>query len=388
MNITIIGGGIGGLTTAIALLKQGFNVQVYERAQALRPIGAGLTLSPNGLNSLNAIQPGLVEALKQAGSSLNTLTLQRSTGETIATKPIQMQQQYGQPLLNIQWSQLQAILAAAVPSDRIHLNHRFIGFEQTDRGIQSQFANGAIVSSDLLIGADGIHSAVRQALIGDGSPTYAGRLSWRAVIQYPHAQLLPNTSTLMIAPDGKNFLLVDVGKGYTFWSAGALSADDTVCLEAVEVKARVLDVFAGWAEPVTAIVEATPAIDIVERPIWDRPPLASWSKGRVTLLGDAAHPVVPALGQGANTAFEDAYELAASLASASTFDLAFQAYETSRIPRTNIIYARSAAQGERAYKPDSETSLRKMMQPAQMDENEFQNWLYSYHPSSSLVSNP
>ncbi|GAA6619007.1 NAD(P)-binding protein [Scytonema sp. NUACC26] len=102
VNIAIIGGGIGGLATAIALLNSGFNVQVYEQAKALQPVGAGLTLSPNGLNSLDAIQPGIVKLLKQAGSQLNHLALKRSTGETIASKSMTLMQQYGQPMLNIQ----------------------------------------------------------------------------------------------------------------------------------------------------------------------------------------------------------------------------------------------------------------------------------------------
>lgn len=382
MNIAIIGGGIGGLATAIALRKHGFSVQVYERAQALRPIGAGLTLTPNGLNSLDAIQPGIVELLKQAGSQMNTLTLKRSTGETLASKSINVMQQYGQPMLNIQWSRLQAILVSALPPDIIHLNHRCVGFEQHDGEIKVYFNHREAVQPNLLIGADGINSVVRQTLIGDGSPNYAGRMSWRAITQYDHERLSPNSSTLIAAPDGKNFLLVDVGEGYTFWSASTL-ADDPVCQQATDAKTRVMETFAGWAEPVGEIVEATLADDIVERPIWDRPPLQSWSKGRVTLLGDAAHPVVPSLGQGANMAFEDAYELSVCLLCAPTIEMALNAYENSRIPRTEVIYDRSATQGYRSYQPDSETTFREMMKPNQINQDEFQAWLYNYKPSTS-----
>lgn len=383
LNISIIGGGIGGLATAIALLKKGFNVQVYERAQALRPIGAGLTLTPNGLNSLDAIQPGIVELLKQAGSQLNTFTLKRSTGETIASKPTTVMQDYGQPLLNIQWSRLQAILAAELPSNIIHLDHRCVGFEQQDSQITTHFSHQNAVQSDVLIGADGINCVVRQTLIGDGYPNFVDRVSWRAIIQFDHKLLSPNASTLITASDGKNFLLVDAGEGYTFWSASALSTDDFVQQRAISPKTRVLERFSAWAEPVGAIIQATPEDDIVERPICDRHPLSTWSNDRVTLLGDAAHPVVPSLGQGANMAFEDAYELAECLAAAPTIETAFKAYETSRIPRTNEIYAHSAAQGFRSYKPDSETTFREMMKPSQIGQNEFQEWLYSYNPSLS-----
>ncbi len=382
MDIAIIGGGIGGLATANALLKKGFNVQVYERAQALRPIGAGLSLTPNGLNSLNTVQPGIVETLIGAGSPMNTLTLKRSTGETIATKAMTLMQQYGQPMLSIQWSKLQAILASVLPPEIVHLHHRCVGFEQQDNSVEARFEDGKTVQADLLIGADGVNSAVRQELIGDGTPTYAGRMSWRAVIPYSHKQLPPDAATLITALHDKNILLIDVGEGYIFWSAGALSTDDSVCQRASDAKARVLELFAGWAEPVEAIIEATPAEDIVERPILDRPPLNHWSKGRVTLLGDAAHPVVPSLGQGANMAFEDAYELAECLANAPNIETALHAYETSRIPRTTAIYDRSATQGRDSYQPESETLFNKMMQPSQMSQDTFEAWLYSYNSAT------
>jgi salicylate hydroxylase len=195
LNISIIGSGISSLVTAIALLKHGFNVQVYERAPALRCINAGLTLTPNGLNSLNAVHLGMVESLTQVGSSLKTLTLKRSTGETIASKPITVMQQYGQPMLNIQWFRLQESLAAALPPDVVHFNHRCVGFEQFDDKVKLFFPGGKTVESDLLIGADGINSIVRQTLIGDGFPNYSGRVCWRGVLQFEHEQLSPHEST-------------------------------------------------------------------------------------------------------------------------------------------------------------------------------------------------
>lgn len=312
LNIAIVGGGIGGLATAIALLKHGFNVQVYEQARTLPSIDANLTLTPNGSNSLDAIQPGIVESLKQAGSPMNTHILKRSSGETITSTPITVMQDYGQPVLNIQWSRLQAILVAAQLPGTIQLNHRCVGFEQFDTGVRLFFPGGKTVEADLLIGADGINSIVRQNLVGDGFPNYTDRVSWWAMLQFDHERLSPNQSTLLAAPDGNNFVLLDVVQGFTFWSASALSADDFVHQRATTPKTRVLEQFADWAEPVGAIIEATPTEDIVEQPICDRLPLQRWSEGRVTLLGDAAHAVVPSLGQGANMAFEDAYELALS----------------------------------------------------------------------------
>jgi salicylate hydroxylase len=386
MNIAIIGSGIGGLATANALLKKGFNVQVYERAQVLRPIGAALTLTPNGLNSLNAIQPGIVESLISAGSSWETMILKRSTGETIASKPIATVQQYGQPMLNIRWSKLQAILASALPSEIIHLQHRCVGVEQQDNQVKAHFESGKTVQADLLIGADGINSVVRQGAIGDCHATYAGRMSWRAVIKYTHEQLAPHVATLLTAFDNKNMFLIDLGEGYTFWSASALLTSDALSRRHIDAKERVLELFDGWAEPVEAIIAATPEADIIERPIRDRLPIDHWSKGRVTLIGDAAHPVIPSLGQGANMAFEDAYELAECLSNAPDIETALHVYETSRIPRTEVIYDRSANAGRNSYQSD-ETTFTKMMNPSQMNQDNFEAWLYSYNPSRLVSPN-
>jgi salicylate hydroxylase len=383
-NISIIGGGIGGLAAAIALLKRGISVQVYERAHELRAVGAGLTLSPNGLNSLEAIQPGIAQALKDAGSEVSSLTMKRASGETIISRQVALAPRFGQPMLNITWSRLQSILASALPPGVIRLNHRCERIEQSEGGVTVYFDNGEEASSDALIGADGINSAVRQALIGDGPPAYAGRMSWRALIRYPHKDLIPNGSTGFTSPDGKNMMLFDMGEGCTCWSAGAITPGGRLSESPGEVKERVRNTYAGWADLVVQMIEATPSEDIVERTISDRPPLRQWTKGRVTLLGDAAHPVVPALGQGANMAFEDAYELAERLASSPGLEMGLRAYEASRIPRTEAISLRSAKQGFSSYKPDSDETLARTV--AEISEDEFQVWLYGYRPGAGSLA--
>ncbi|MBE9006918.1 FAD-dependent monooxygenase [Fortiea sp. LEGE XX443] len=380
-KVAIVGAGLGGLTVAIALHKKGINAQVYEKASFLRPIGAGLSIVPNGLHCLEAIVPGITDLLKQAGSETRMLTLKKSTGEIIAQKSVNLIDKYSQPMLQIRWSRLQEILASALPTENIHLNYRCINFEQNDKSIKVYFDGNKTVEVELLIGADGLNSAVRQTMIGDGEPRYAGRMSWRAVLQYSHEMLHPDEVMSMTAPDGKIFGFFDLGGGYIMWSAAALSPGKPLKQSASDIKSYVQEKFANWAEPVQAIIKATNAEDIIERPICDRPPLSNWSQGRVTLLGDAAHPMVPLLGQGANTAFEDAWELSQFLCHAPNLATALACYEKSRQPRTQIIQIRNAVQANRAYKADSEVYLRGMMEKAQVSDREFEEWLYGYNPS-------
>ncbi len=379
-KVAVIGAGLGGLAVAVALRQLGYDVQVYEKAQDFRPVGGGLGLLPNGLNFLEAIEPGIVEIIKNSGCEVSTTVLKNTQGETIRASPAsRFQEKYGQPLITVWWWRLQQILASKLPSENIHLNHRCIGFEQDAHGISIYFDNGEQVSADLLIGADGINSAVREYLIGDGKPRYLGSMSWRTVIKCN--QELLNPGELGFIKGDKEFMyLLNVGDGYISWLYRKLSPDYTLSQDGAEVKSRVLKQLVDWGESLRSLVEATPAEQILETPICDRLPLKSWSQGRVTLLGDAAHPMAPALGQGANSTFEDAYELALCFSSASSIQEALATYEQRRIPRTQLIQTRSALGEMRYYTTDTEVSDKQMQEQSQMSSEEFQDWVFNYKP--------
>ncbi len=174
--------------------------------------------------------------------------------------------------------------------------------------------------------------------------------------------------------------LLNVGDGYICWITRKLSPDCSLSQSATEVKSRVLNELAGWGESLRAMVDATEAEQIIEGSICDRPPLTSWSQNRVTLLGDAAHPMAPAMALVANTNFEDASELQACLSQSSSIEEALSSYEKRRIQRTQIIQSRSASAEMGYYKADSETSPRQSS--PQASNNEFQDWLYNYKPSA------
>lgn len=379
-RVVVVGAGLGGLAVAIALRKQGFDTQIYEKAHELRPVGAGLSLAPNGLKALEAINPEIIGALMEMGRRTHIVNLRKFTGDLITKIAPNFIGNYKWPMLSIRWSCLQNTLASFLAPDAINLSHRLVRFKQKGDKVEVYFDNGGAVTADIVIGADGIDSRVREILMNDGPPRYAGRLSWRGVIRYQSDLLLPNEVTFIAGSDGKNFALFDVGHGYIFWSAGALSPDGAMSENAAAAKHRVLEIFAGWAPPVGTIVEATPPEEIVERPIEDRIPLTSWSRGGVTLLGDAAHAMVPSLGQGANTAFEDAWELSRSLAVQPSIEAALSHYENSRVYRSQIIHARSALQGNRYYEADNEIFSRGVLEQANAAQREFEDWLYGYMP--------
>ncbi|MEH1825562.1 MAG: FAD-dependent monooxygenase [Nostoc sp.] len=378
-KVAIVGAGPGGLAAAIALRSQGIDVQVYEKAQEFRPAGTGLGLAPNGLSSLDAIAPGIVESLKSSGCEVHHTVLKNIQGETIRTNATKYLEQYGQPLLTIWWYRLQQVLASRLPSDIIHLNHRCIGFEQDENGVEIHFDGEKSVHTDLLIGADGVNSVVRETLFGEGKPNYIGSMCWRAVIKYRHE--LFNDYQLVFVKGNKQFMyLLNVGGGYTSWISRKFSPEYSLSYSADEVKSRILHELADWDESFRAVVEATPAEQIWEGPICDRSPLSRWSEGRVTLLGDAAHPMAPAMGQGANTTFEDAYQLRECFSDSANLQAALTSYEQCRIERTKIIQARSALGEMRYY--DNLASSTGQTQERQMSLNDdFHKWVYDFKPS-------
>ncbi|WP_413171419.1 FAD-dependent oxidoreductase [Anabaena azotica] len=382
-KVAIIGAGLGGLAVAIALRKLGYDVQVYEKAQDFRPIGAGLGLFPNGLNFLDAISPGIVETIKNSGCVVKTSVLKNIQGETIRANPANSYHNYGHPLTTVWWWRLQQILASQLPAENIHLNHRCIGFKQDEHSVNIFFENGKQVSADLLIGCDGINSVVRDTLIGNGQPRYLQSMSWRTVIKYN--QEILNPGELGFVKGNKDFMfLLNVGEDYISWVYRRFSPDIMISKNAEDAKSLVLSNIADWGESLRSLVEATPAAQIAENPICDRLPLNSWTRGRVTLLGDAAHPMSPSIGQGANSTFEDAYELALCFSQASRIEDALANYEQRRIPRTKLIQNRSAL-GEMSYYATDRTEIDKQMQEqSNMTSEEFQNWVFNYKLDQSL----
>src|SRR5215204_5426087 len=338
----IAGGGIGGLTAAVALGCAGVEVAVFERAEELREIGAGISLWANATRTLGEL--GLYDEVRAAGAAEIGGELRSWQGEMISKIPAaDLRARFGDANLAVHRADLQDVLFSALPAGTVRLGAELAGFVQNGEGIVACFADGREEWGDFLVGADGIHSCVRAQLFGWRAPRYAGYTAWRGVAEVGEG-CLPEEVGVNLWGRGSEFGLVGIGRGRFYWFATKNAPEGEV--ESVAGRKReVLDLLSGWYELARAAVEATDEPKILRNDIYDRDPLASWGVGRATLVGDAAHPMTPNLGQGACQAIEDAVVLARCLGIGDGIYDSLRLYEGRRIRRTAAVVRRSRLVG-------------------------------------------
>ncbi|HKG60529.1 MAG TPA: FAD-dependent monooxygenase [Pyrinomonadaceae bacterium] len=321
VQIAIIGGGIGGLTAALALQQSGFQAEVFEQAPELLEVGAAIAIWSNAMSVLQHVQlaekifeyAGVVEELRwmdENGFLLNRVSISDAASPAVA----------------LHRSDLQRTLRQALPQSTIHLAHTLVSHQQHGDRMIATFANGNSVESDFLIGADGVHSRVRAQFINDGEPVNRGYTIWRGTSPITPAAIPPGIG-MELYGRGKRFGIGPVGLGRTGWWAAA-NTDYTD---------RFTDLFVGWYAPVMELIEATPPASILKTGATDREPNKRWGAGRMTLLGDAIHPTTPNLGQGGCQAMEDALVLARSFEKYGPSEQALRNYEHLRHRRTAIL---------------------------------------------------
>lgn len=334
-NVTIIGAGIGGLTTALALKQAGLDVEIYERAPELKAVGAGLSLWPNAVKVLRRL--GLGRALNAISVVAPVVASRNARGDILTQLPARaFEERYGAAVRVVHRADLLALLTEALGDVPLHLGFECTGFEQNGGGVTVHFADQPPLRTEALIGADGLHSAVRTQLFGATLPRYAGYTAWRAITPYPAASLPAGEAWGC----GSRFGLLPVDRERVYWFATKNAPQDQPPHPDGH-KAELLTLFQDWFDPIPAVLKATPAEAILRNDIFDRPPLDTWSRGRVTLLGDAAHPMTPNLGQGACQAIEDGLVLARCLKGSPDVPLAFHLYQIKRLERANTIVNRS-----------------------------------------------
>jgi 2-polyprenyl-6-methoxyphenol hydroxylase-like FAD-dependent oxidoreductase len=337
LSVGIIGGGIGGITTAVALHRAGIDVTVYERAVALREVGAGMMLWPNATRVLKAL--GVLEKVAAVSGASDHFLVRASWGKILMDIPLG---HFDAPALCARRADLLDALLSAVPVASIRLNHYFDFFERRKRGVALHFAGGASSEHDVVIGADGIRSRVRSQLLGPHEPIYRGYMVWRGLAHMPGTVASGCNSETW--GRGKRFGILTTGLDRFTWYATANTAEDHI--DSPEGRQHeLLRLFAGWHEPVERLISATPEGTILKKGAYDLGPLKRWGAGRIMLLGDAAHPCTPNLGQGGCMAIEDALVLAKSLKVEGSPELALHRYESIRRKRTRHVQQRSLLMG-------------------------------------------
>lgn len=336
MKALIAGGGIGGLTAALCLLEAGHDVTVFERNPALTTVGAGIQISPNGVKVLERL--GLKSELGAIAFRPDALEMRLGrSGLKLFSIPLRDEalRRYGAPYYHIHRADLLSILSNALPPRTLQLGKEFASLTQSGDAVTVTFTDGSKAWGDLLIGADGIHSQVREQLFGPDAPRFTGNIAWRLVVPASSLpkNLIPSTATIWVGP-GRHAVTYYLRRGELVNFVGVVERSDwqgESWTERGDIKELAAD-FAGWSEPITALIAQ--ASEVHRWALFDREPLAHWSQGRVTLLGDACHPMLPFLAQGAVMAIEDAWVLSRKLKSSNEIPAALTAYEAERKPRT------------------------------------------------------
>jgi salicylate hydroxylase len=348
-KIAIIGGGIGGLTAAVAMQQRGIEVEVYEQSARIGEIGAGVTLSPNAVKAYRAL--GIEDQIAAIGFESDNQVVRTWNSGNVISKVFRKgvyEKEFGARYFSMHRADLVDVLSRQLPDRILHLGSRCTDVETNDKGARARFADGTEIEADIVVGADGINSAVRRSIFGDEAPRFTGSACWRGLVPldvFPSG-LISTDLTLYMGPRSHVIhFMVRGGKVVNFvahvetdvWTGESWTQECN--------RSEVMETFAGWHEPLIQLLGS--AERYYKWALYDRDPLDFWSKGRTTLLGDSAHAMPPYIGQGACMAIEDGYALAATIAQMpAQLGEALQHYEKLRLPRTRQAVLEARARGE------------------------------------------
>ncbi|MGH8791957.1 MAG: FAD-dependent oxidoreductase [Stackebrandtia sp.] len=347
-RVLIAGGGIGGLATAVALRRRGVETVVVERAAAFRDVGSGLVLAPNGMKALAALDADLAADVRLHGNVFgpdHDSRFMTSSGKTLSRVSFgDVEKTWGVPVLAILRSKLHDVMLrhALAAGAEIRGGAEVVGYSDGGDAAAATLADGSTVEADLMIGADGVKSAVRRQLLDDGDPEYRGYTAVRGVGKLPasdpHGFLAYGRGLILFA--------AAIGDGRAYWVASLNSAPDVWPRKTPRTAhGDLTELLAGWHPDLSAMAASADPDECVLTDVVDRDPVGVWHRGRVALLGDAAHPMTYTMGQGANTTLQDAVVLAHHLDADGPLDAALAAYTAERAPQTAKIVKQSRMMG-------------------------------------------
>ena len=349
-SIAIVGAGIGGLAAASLLLKQGYNVTVYEQAQRFARVGAGIQQSPNVMKVHRGL--GIEKRLREtAFAPCTSLNRDAITGDTTNEYPLgkDVEDRYGAPFLAMHRGDLHAALADLVPAEHISLNRKLKSIEQDGTKVSLFFEDGERMNVEAVIAADGGHSLIRDYVVGPEQPRFTGRVAYRTT--FPVSLLkdvdIGQSRTKWWGPDRHIVIYYTTAKhDEVYFVTSTPEKADWITRESWSTKGdlgELQDAFKTFHRDVRAVLAAAP--EVHKWGIFERDPLPYWTKGRITLLGDACHPMTPYMASGAAMALEDAVILSRALNDAGSggIEQAFRIYEATRLPRCSDVQAGSSA---------------------------------------------
>jgi len=350
LSIAVVGAGIGGLAVAALLKRAGSDVQVYEQARRFERVGAGIQMTPNAVKVLRRL--GVEERLKRVAYR-SELRLSREWDSGKITSELKLgeevEKKFGAPFLCLHRAELHAAIESTVPPEIVHFGMRLVDLDRNAHAVTLIFADGTRVRADAAIGADGVHSVVRETLFGREKPRFTGRVAYRSI--FPAARLgatrVSPLQTKWWGPDRHVVIYyVTAARDQIYFVTSVPESAEWMTPESWSAKgdlAELRKAYSGFHAEVRAVLDACP--DVYKWALLERDPLARWSEGRVVLLGDACHPMTPYMAQGAAAALEDAAVLARCLEPAGREGLeqALRLYEETRKPRASAIQAKSSA---------------------------------------------
>ena len=384
-KIIIIGAGLGGLAAAACLIMDGHDVEVHEQAPELGEVGAGIQISANAMHVLNHI--GIGEALARDAVRPEAYTFcMGDNGEIIQSFELSgaHERNHGAPYYHVHRADIHNMLADRVEELKpgcIHINHRLTSYDEDDDGVTANFANGESVRGDILVGADGLKSAVREQMLGVQSPVYTGDVAWRVVVPTEKVRhLLPRIEQRLWMMPGGHAVTYFLRRGEIVNFVGLIEKEKpeeeswTTKHSWDELKAD----FAGWHPAIQGIIENADKDACYLWALHIREPIEGWSTRRVTLLGDSVHATLPYLAQGAAMAYEDGAVLTRALQQSSTIEDALQLYPRNRYERTARVVRESSANGKLFHHPSRDAMLDAFKNRDMGKERSM--WLFNYDP--------